>query len=48
MARLSNTRADGFQFSQATINAAWMEATPESGYDSFRRDCRGATIHRED
>ena len=46
MARSYNTKADGSQFDEKTIEAVWRKGTPEPEYASFRKDKCGASMQR--
>ena len=48
MSRAWSTRANGSPFDKATIDAVWAKATREDGYESFRKDRCGASVHRTD
>lgn len=46
MARNPGTRVSGRPFDEATIDAVWKKATPESGYTGFAKDKCGASMQR--
>jgi len=44
--RFFNTTVDGKPFDEATIEAVWQKATPESDQEVFRRDDCDAIMYR--
>lgn len=47
MARNSNTTSSGGSFDEKTIETVWQKGSPESGYETFRKDKCGASMQRD-